>query len=159
MLRTGHTGLALLAVSPILAWWADNGLRLPLLAWVAIALIAARVPDLDRRLPGVSHRGLTHTVWFVLLLPLGAVVGLAIHLGASGPSAGGLLWWGFLAAVAGGLSHLLGDALTPMGVRPLWPTSDRRLAVGLVRAGDPIPNYLLLLLGVGAIAVATTGAW
>lgn len=160
MLRVGHYGLAMLAYAPIAARFGDADASLTVLAGVPILLLAARLPDADRRLPLTSHRGLTHTLWFVAFLPLALVSVLATHLSPSSlEGSQWLLSYGYLTALAGGLSHLVGDALTPMGIRPLWPISDRRLAAGIVRSEDPTVNTLLLLAGSGALAIATFGIW
>jgi inner membrane protein len=40
------------------------------------------VPDYDQRVPGIAHRGPTHTVWFAALVGLGvALAGGAYALG------------------------------------------------------------------------------
>jgi inner membrane protein len=40
------------------------------------------VPDYDQRVPGIAHRGPTHTVWFAALVSLGvALAGGAYALG------------------------------------------------------------------------------
>ena len=160
MLRVGHYGLAMLAYAPIAVRFGGTDARLAVLAGVPILLLAARLPDADRRLPLTSHRGFTHTLWFVALLPLALVSVVAGHVSPS--SLDGSRWilsFGYLTALAGGLSHLVGDALTPMGIRPLWPVSDRRIAASIVRSEDPMANTLLLLAGLGALAIATSGLW
>lgn len=160
MLRGGHYGLAMLVYAPMATRFGGPDARLAVLAGVPILLLAARLPDVDRRVPVTSHRGFTHTLWFVALLPLALVAVVAGHISPS--SLDGSRWmlsFGYLTALAGGLSHLVGDALTPMGVRPFWPVSDRRLAVGIVRSEDPTVNTLLLLAGSGAMAIVTSGFW
>jgi len=61
--------------------------------------------------PWLKHRGLTHTVWAVVAW--GAIAqGLEKQLGVDGLSA---------VAVAGYVSHLLADTMTPSGVKWIYP--------------------------------------
>ncbi|MGI2205178.1 metal-dependent hydrolase [Shewanella oncorhynchi] len=94
----------------------DVCLALPVVA------LASLLPDIDhpesklgRRIKPISsilaifsHRGITHSLWAVALM----VWLLASHQADSIASQ---------ALVIGYLSHLLGDALTPAGIRPFWP--------------------------------------
>lgn len=151
MYRTGHYGVALLAFAPI-------GLVLLLVAPVQVAVLAGLlvvgltpVPDYDQRVPFVDHRGPTHTVAFALLV--GCVTGGVGWVAGSGvlpagPVAGAVV--GFLAGTLAILAHLLGDVVTPAGITPFWPLSDAHYSAGLVRAANPVANYLLLGLGVAA---------
>lgn len=45
-------------------------------AGAVIAVAGAMIPDWDTRMPGIQHRGITHTVWFALLV--------GVMLGAGG---------------------------------------------------------------------------
>jgi inner membrane protein len=108
----------------------------------------APLPDLDRRLPGLRHRALTHTVWFMLLS--GSVGGyLGWTVGSTPGTRIGLGAFGAGVAAAGIGSHIAVDALTPAGVRLLAPLSDWHLRVGVVRSANPVANLSLLLLGTG----------
>ncbi len=157
MYRNGHYGVALLAFAPI-------GVALVTAGFVEFAFVVgagtlwlAMLPDVDLRIPGVSHRGITHTVWFALLVgtALGAV-GFAVgQVGFGAPYGPETL--ALVGAVTGGLSvgtHLLADALTPMGIRPLWPLSGRKFTLSVVTADSRFGNYGLLSLG-----VFVTAAW
>lgn len=153
MKQTGHYGAALLVYAPV-------GFVLlavdPLLAFGGGAgvLVLATLPDTDLRLPLVPHRGPTHTVLFVAVVAglLGAVGWHAA--GAFGFDPAVLASFCFGVGVLGIGSHLLADALTPMGVTPFWPLSDRNYTLNLTRADNPVANLLLLALGVLATAVA-----
>lgn len=154
MLRIGHYGIAMLAYAPIAARFVRIDARLPVLIGLPIVLLAARLPDVDRRLPFVTHRGVTHTLWFVSLLPLALVSVVATSLAPAAIERS--VWFlsvGYIPALLGGVSHLVADSLTPMGIRPLWPVSNRRFAAGLVRSGDTSINYLLFFCGIAAIAI------
>lgn len=153
MHREGHVGAALVAYAPLGALTMGVGFdELAILgAFGAVGL--AMAPDIDMRIPGVRHRGITHTVWFAL-----AVGGVCAILGAYiGASQGilallGLAIWGFLIGALTIGAHLLADALTPAGVRPFIPYRAREYSLAVARASNPIANYVLLALGVGAVA-------
>jgi inner membrane protein len=155
--RNGHYGVVLLAFAPIGVALVSAGLGGVAFVVGAGALWLAMLPDVDHRLPGVSHRGITHTLWFALLVA-GVLAGVGFAAGRVG--LGAPYDPQLLAATGAGVgllavgSHLLADALTPMGIRPLWPLSNVRYTLSLVTADSTVGNYGLLSLGVFA-----TGAW
>ena len=53
-------------------------------------------------------------------------------------------------------SHLLGDVITPMGIRPLWPLSGTHISLGITRAGNTLSNSIFLV--VGWVAIIAAGA-
>ncbi|MFB6188125.1 MAG: metal-dependent hydrolase, partial [Halobacteriaceae archaeon] len=113
----------------------------------------AMVPDYDQRIPGLSHRGITHTVYFAGIV--GTILGLlGLGLGASVsvPAALGGSVFGFLVGMATIGSHILADMLTPAGVDPLH--HGNRRSYELVRSDSTLANYGLFALGVLAIGGA-----
>ena len=154
MHRPGHVGAALLGYSPLGFFAAAVGAGgLAVLAGAA-AVALAMVPDLDQQVPGLRHRGFTHTLVFALIV--------AIVTGLAGGVIGGILY-GLIGAVGvaifgflvGGLtvcSHILADMLTPAGVRPFRPWVPHRYTYNLARASNPVANALLLVIG-GAVAL------
>ncbi|GAA0526690.1 inner membrane protein [Halorubrum aquaticum] len=152
MYRKGHVGAALAAYSPVgFGLAAIAGLELAAGA-AAVVAWTAMVPDLDTQVPFVKHRGITHTVWFAL------AVGLAFGLvgGTMGIEGGpvatlGLAAVGFVLGAGTIVSHLLADAITPMGIRPYAPLRDDHYTLDVVKAANPVANYALLVLG-GAVA-------
>ena len=161
----GHVGIALLAYAPVagaLRIAGEPGLA-TLGAVVAVAF--ATLPDADEWLP-VAHRGPTHTVAFAVAA--GALVALAtavaplagggLALAAAAPTATALPPW--TPAFVGGVatlslcSHVAGDAITPMGIWPLRPLSERHLTLDLTPAANPRANRLFLGIGVAAIALS-----
>lgn len=153
MHRKGHVGAALAAYAPIGGLLVAAGIDALAVAGGMVAFGLATLPDLDRRIPFVDHRGVTHTVHFA-----GAVGGLVGTAGAlSGRSAGigtavALGGFGFLVGSVTVLSHVAADALTPMGVDPF--RTGRRRSLDVVRAANPIANDALLALGVVSVGVA-----
>lgn len=149
MLRSGHYGAALVLYAPV-------GLALssidPTLAvgCGAAAVALSTLPDWDRRLSLLDHRGPTHSLTFLLVAAgivgwLGTVVGDAI--GYRTPVSALL---GVLVVTVSVGSHLLADAVTPAGVPLLGPLRKRRYALPLTTAAHPVANDGLFALGVAA---------
>ncbi|WP_255149615.1 metal-dependent hydrolase [Halorarius halobius] len=156
MYATGHYGAALLAYAPVgyLLLASD-----PTLAFVGGAgvLLLATLPDYDLRVPFVSHRGITHTLLFLLgVAALLGAVGWQLGQGSYRPLGGPTRAAAFGAGVGviGVGSHLLADALTPAGVPFLWPLSGESYTLGVARASNTLANWGLLALGVFATAAA-----
>jgi inner membrane protein len=149
--REGHLGVNLAAYAPVaFVLVALDLLRLAFIGGgVMVAL--AMLPDYDQQIPFVKHRGITHTVWFALVV--GAVVGVVGFLVGDGVGASlGYAAFGFVLGTLSVVAHLLGDVITPAGIRPLTPYDDRRVTFDLVKAKNPLANYGLLV--VGAVLVA-----
>lgn len=148
MYKTGHYGAALLLYAPIgyLLLSVDPGLAV-LGGMGAVAF--SRVPDYDLRVPGLEHRGITHTLLFLVAVTgvlAGVSLAVADRFGTDPVLTGGI---GAIVGIVAIGSHLLADALTPSGVPLLWPVSSRRFSVSLATASNPFANYGLLVLGVG----------
>lgn len=155
MYRKGHLGVALIVFAPVGALLVAAGTsELAYLSGVAM-LWLAMLPDVDHRLPGVSHRGVTHTLAFALLVggAFGATGAFAaVRLRLADPVVVGV--FGFGLGFVTVLAHLVADLLTPAGVPILWPLSSRRYSLELVRASNRTANYLLLVAGVFVAAAA-----
>jgi len=148
MHRPGHYGTALICYAPIAVIVMALGVVEMAVAGGAIVVGGAMLPDYDQRVPGISHRGPTHTVWFALAV--GAVLGGA-----------GALIGGVIPTVVGGVSgvllvlaHLLADVLTPMGIRPFAPVRDTKYTLDVAKAANPVANYALLVVGILAAGTA-----
>lgn len=156
MYRTGHYGAALLVYAPVGGAALATGFETAALAGGAVTVALAPVPDYDQRVPLITHRGVTHTAAFALVVGL-AVAGLGGFAAPEASPAGATAAAGF-GFVVGSLaiaSHLLADALTPAGVEPFWPVSGTSYTLSVARAENAVANYALLALGVTA-TVATT---
>ena len=165
MFPLGHLGMALLFAAP-LALLLDRKRRYPPVA--VLALATALLPDLDGKIPFSHHHGGPHTLLFALSASL--AIGLALAFVSAN-----LLWLarrvdgvpefrpkaafalGFGGAFAGLASHLFADLLMiPIAdnpVEPLWPLSNRPVALGLMHPGDPAWNYGLVAAGIAAQAL------
>lgn len=179
MYRPGHTGVWLLLYSPIAFALFKAGEPIVAIFGAIIVFVTEPIPDRDMNIPFLKHRGFSHTIGFALLV--GAILGvIGFFIGdrafvivgeaLSNPGVGdlgreviaarnavdetALAGYTFAFATFGILAHLVGDVLTPMGIRPLWPLSSRSFSLSLTRAKNPIMNSLLLVFGV--IAAGTT---
>jgi inner membrane protein len=132
---------------------------------MSVGALAGLLPDIDspgstigRRIWPVSafvkattrHRGVTHTVWFCLaaaiclstLSPVAGVYAMRyFHLNACPAT-----WLVGMLVLSGALTHLVLDACTPSGIRPLAPISFHPR--GSVRTGGllELPLMLIFLL-------------
>ncbi|SFS06256.1 inner membrane protein [Halomicrobium zhouii] len=152
MKQLGHYGTALLLYSPVALFLLASGEDALALGGGALAITLAMAPDCDRPIPFVDHRGPTHTFGFAILV--GLLVGAAGWVVGSQVDAAAAQTFGRFAFAVGALtvvSHLLADVITPMGIRPFWPLSDRHFTLDLVYAKNWAANVLLFVLG----AVAT----
>ena len=151
MYRTGHYGAALLVYAPVGFVLLSVDPVLAILGGVG-SVTLSRLPDYDQRVPLVEHRGVTHTLPFLVAVTalLGAVGYRAA--GAVGTDPARTAGLGVIVALVAVGSHLLADVLTPAGVPLLWPLSGRRYSANVATASNPLANYGLLTLGVAACA-------
>lgn len=155
MHREGHIGGALLAYAPVGTTLAMSGREEFALVGAAVMVSLAMVPDWDVRVPGMKHRGVTHTFLFALLMGgvlFGAGVVLAQTLAPAEQAT--VAAYGFFLGALSVIVHIAIDALTPAGVRPFWPLWRKQFSLSVTRAGNPVANHMLLLLGVLASSVS-----
>jgi inner membrane protein len=157
MHRKGHYVASLLTYSPL--GFAVTALGFPTAAvgGGALALVLAMVPDWDQRIPGITHRGVTHTVHFAAVVAVGTgLLGAGMGASVSDGTVPVALAAGVFGATTGGvaiLGHIGADALTPMGVEPLGDDGPH-ISYGVCRADSTLGNYGLLALGFAAALVA-----
>lgn len=176
MYREGHIGLGLLAAAPFaLLFGLTIAPQWGLLTF-GFAFITSRAPDIDQRIPGLSHRGFTHTIWFGVLLSSLFAVGSTLVLSpvTMEPNAlkgtasvvqlltsnWSILVVAFIGCLAGFASHLLGDILTEAydyTVNPFWPVSKKAYTLGWTKADSKAWNWGFLVLG-GIATVGTVAA-
>jgi inner membrane protein len=119
-----------------------------------VAVAVCRLPDLDHDYTWLTHRGPTHTVWFVagvaVLITAGCYAGLSV-VPVNLPVLPLALLFG-ATVFLGLLSHLFADALTVgrdnHAIRPFYPVSPHPFRLGLVRADSRFANALLLIGGI-----------
>lgn len=149
MYALGHIGIALLVFTPLGAFLlATNRVRLAV-SGVVLSVLVATLPDLDLFVAGISHRGSTHTLVFAVLTgaALGAVASGSLTRRLPPRSALRAGLWVWLTTGLSMGSHLLGDVVTPMGIRPFAPVSDAFLTLSLVYSRNPQANAALFLAG------------
>ena len=155
MYREGHVGAALLVYAPLGATVFVLGFETLALVGGGVAVALAMLPDFDQRIPGIAHRGPTHTVWFALVVrALGGATGFAVGRSNGVEAIVGLTVFGFLVGFLTVCSHIAADALTPMGITPFAPLRTRHYSLDLTRAKNPVANYALLGIGVLAVVLA-----
>lgn len=141
MYRYGHYGAALVCTALVVVILIVAGFaELGLLAGVA-AIDLTVVPDFDQRVPFVTHRGLTDTIWFALLVGV-IIAGVAVAIAIASVVVSALV--GFVAGTVTVVSHIAADGLTPAGVRPRAPLDDTHYSLNIVTAANPLANYELL---------------
>lgn len=151
MYPPGHVGLTAILFAPLVCWFRATGRERTATECLLVAVALSVLPDVDTLLPGLVHRGVTHT----LLAAVVAGLALAMILRHRGGFFSGLagedatvVWF---VGTAGVVSHLLGDVVTPMGIQPLFPLLEAGYTFDVVRASSPAANTLLLLSGVAAV--------
>ncbi|MDR5657754.1 metal-dependent hydrolase [Halodesulfurarchaeum sp. HSR-GB] len=176
MHRSGHVGIALLFVTPLAFIVATvYGIEIGI-GTLALGVSASDLPDRDQQIPGLSHRGFSHTVWAALVVAgLGGIGGffLSTKMASSPPipipgidtlvSIGPILFAGLtaLAILFGYLSHIVGDILTVgsayfgMDIKPLFPLTEASVQLGIAKADSMMWNSIFFVLGV----VATAGVF
>lgn len=155
MYKTGHIGAALLVYSPIGFTLLLSGLDELAVLGGAGMIALATLPDCDHQLPLVAHRGPTHSVVFAIVLgALLGVAGFALGEPVFGVAGATMGVFAFAVGALAILSHLAADSITPMGIRPLWPLSRWHYSANIVRAKNPVANFLLLASGIAATTVA-----
>ena len=150
----GHVGLGLLAYAPFAAFALGAGQFELALAAGVLAAAFATLPDVDQSLP-IPHRGPTHTLAFTVGMGVlaGGLTALLAGIVMASPPAWTPLFIGSVATVTL-WSHLLGDVITPMGIRPFHPLSGAHFTLDLTPAKNPRANVLLLSTGVLALSAA-----
>jgi inner membrane protein len=151
--RPGHYGVSLLVFAPAGFLLVRAGAPLLAVLTGAVAVWLAMLPDVDHRIPGVPHRGPTHSLAFAALVggAFAAVASALPWVALTGPLPLPPVAFGFALGAGSVLAHLLADTLTPAGVDYLWPLPSNT-SLGLCRADDTLANYGLL--AVGALAAA-----
>jgi inner membrane protein len=173
MYKRGHDGLNALLYAPI-AVLTTFFLSIELTIIGGVLFIGvARLPDTDRHFDSsmdtnrtelleyipITHRGLTHTIWFAvatggILAPLAVL--LTNMFPQNVPQTTALIY-GFLTGTGGVLTHLLGDFITPTGIKPFTPISKNKYTLNICDADNKLANYGFLLTGGTAVLLAL--AW
>ena len=152
--KRGHFGVAMLTLAPVTFWLLSTGYPVFAALVAGTVLYLAMLPDVDHRVPGVSHRGPTHSLLFAVTV--GAVFAGAASfvepvLSVAVPAGLSMVAFGFVLGFGSVVAHLLGDVITPMGVNFLWPYP-KTWSLYLTTADSTLWNWGLFGLGVFAMA-------
>ncbi|MFO7833329.1 MAG: metal-dependent hydrolase [Halohasta sp.] len=149
MIAIGHLGITLVVCAPFVNLLVASGHRAEVPGWVGIALVVTLLPDVDLVLPWVTHRGATHSLLAAGCLGVvGAVVTTRWKEAPLSDDTGlrrSIL--GFVVGSGGIVSHLLGDLITPMGIRPFFPF-DAHYTLNLMYAKDIGGNLAFGVVGI-----------
>lgn len=145
----GHTGLTFLLMSILMI---PFGYDINKVTLIVLAAGLSALPDIDLQLQKqgfpVHHRGFTHSIAFAFI----AGLGFAIIFGYTHGTVAWVLL-GFFSGFMGVLSHLLGDMLTYMAFKPLWPFSDIEVSLGICKASNKAVNEGLMTAGSIALVI------
>jgi len=149
MNKEGHIGLSMLFATPVVLLYPGEVYDQGLWIWICFFIGMSTWPDLDLEFE-MKHRGYTHTLLASVVF---GIVGALIVLHAL-PE---YTLNAFLGGITGTWSHLVGDLLTFMGFKPLWPLSNKEIALKLFRSSDKRINRLFGKMGALTLAFALVG--
>ena len=128
MLRKGHIGFALIVYSFIAYYLFSIGqIGLAVIGFF-IMIPFAMIPDKDHLIPGMKHRGQSHSIiaavifGFLLISPL---ILLMVFTAVVIPPM--ILMYIFGIAIIGFITHIIADFITKQGTYPFKPFSNIRL--------------------------------
>ncbi|WP_049972930.1 metal-dependent hydrolase [Haladaptatus cibarius] len=106
------------------------------------------LPDIDLRIAQIAHRGVTHTMSAALIAGIAlAVVAFSFEpLSLTGKAEE--TFYGFITGFVAVGCHLVGDVITPMGIKPLYPILGQSYTLDIVSAHNQSANLLLLVVGI-----------
>lgn len=146
MYPRGHAGIAMVATVPFTAYF--TGVP-EFTVLVIIAMWASLTPDIDvpicRRFQTIHHRGLTHTIWFVILCALLTTVTHMI-----------LNKWLFfspqvsvIGVIIGVSSHVVADGFNRDGVKPfeIFGSFSYHLQLNCIKSDSYFVNNFLITVG------------
>jgi len=142
----GHIGLNMILSTPVFLLYPGSIYDLGLWIWFSLFIGMAVWPDIDLRFE-LKHRGYTHTLMGSIIF---GIIG-AIFMLFSQPN---YILQGFLGGFTGTLGHMLGDLLTFMEFKPLWPLSDKEIALKLIHTRDRKTNKLFAKTGALLLTLA-----
>lgn len=148
MYSSGHLGISWALYSPVLFTFVFFDMYSVAILGAIIVMFLASAPDADmkfqynstifhkiplvrRLVPDIKHRGITHSVWFMLAIGVVlAIVGFVLH-----PVFEALFLIDkplftlamFFFGAFGVLTHMLGDYITPTGINIFYPNGQSRV--------------------------------
>jgi inner membrane protein len=152
-MRSGHVGVSLLCYTPFAVVITAVASPVEALAGGVLSATVVMLPDVDIAL-NIPHRGPTHTIWFVgmagmLALLIGFVIGRFLSQNATTVGV-----FCSLIVASSITSHLIADALTERGIRPFQPLSRTQYSFGVASSKDVATNVVLIIIGVSSVSGA-----
>lgn len=148
MYSSGHAGISLALYAPILFALLVFNMYTVAIIGLVIVLFLASTPDADmkfqhnstvfhsiplvrRLVPDIKHRGITHSVWFMLAIGVVLAVGgfflypmVETVLNVTRPL---FTLSMFFFGAFGILAHMMGDYITPTGINIFYPNGQTRV--------------------------------
>jgi inner membrane protein len=157
MHKEGHSGTMLLLYAPFAFFLAYFGAYAYLITGFVLLASMPMVPDIDMKLP-IKHRGITHTVWFAVFL---GIINVLLVSGATYYFYGSFSMNWFYPVVVfaffiGNMwvyGHLIGDMVTHMGLKPLYPVDNSKVRIEFkwlrlpTSASSSFANMIMLTIG------------
>lgn len=157
----GHIALGLLFYAPVAFALSYYSLLSTMTLGLVCAVFFSYAPDFDMQLPLVKHRGASHTllVGLVASLVTGTLAAYLVLEGMYTVETNTLVFGAVTAGAGllGFLSHLTGDVLTPMGIRPLRPWSSTKYTLAVVNASNERANEAFASIGAVVMVAAVAG--
>lgn len=127
------------------------------LVLLGLFISTAKMPDVDHSIPGMNHRGFSHT-----FLAAGTVSTLFWYLATqmpdisvlTHPDFAGHVW---LAIFTGYSLHIFEDMFTKGGgfnIEPFWPLSSESFSIGFLKSDSPVFMVVSWGIFLGGVAFA-----
>lgn len=167
MYKSGHRGINMMLYSPILFLSIVLEMFIfGILGWLFMTYFA-HFPDIDLKFRFIKHRGFTHTISFAFIFGLFTSIvslflfSLAVH---NSFILIGVLISSFILGAYTIIGHIIGDVLTPTGVKPLQKPkyapdldifSDKKYTLDWVSASNKPANIGFLCSGLVLTSIST----
>lgn len=151
MHKRGHVGMTAILYSPIAYTLAYYNYTMYAIAGLIAIWFFAGLPDIDMKLPKVTHRGpVTHSVFSSIGMTIltGTLLTLISHTYTISTLTNQTIL--FISLLMGFifLAHLAGDIITYSGIAPLAPIKNTNITLNLCGADSIIFNWLFFLTGI-----------
>lgn len=136
MHKLGHHGISAIATSPIVLWLIYTNNNLLALFAILTTLFTANIPDWDLKIPLMTHRGVSHTIWVPFIIG-GMITGISYSVnGTIGIFTTVIMLTTFVSIT----SHIVSDTLTPSGAKLFYPIKDKVYTYNMVYSANSIVN-------------------
>lgn len=157
----GHFGVSMVLCAPVLFVSIISEMYVVGVLVCGLMLMFSSTPDIDLKIPWVSHRGFTHTVHFAILfggfMSIVSFVALTsikelfvieyiiqLSVLSSIVQISSVI---FIGSVLGVMSHLFGDILTPTGVHFFSRSNNFGYSLNVCNASSKVGNNSIVKLG------------